>query len=329
MTALRIILGLVTLFICFPIANAASIQCKRSSTEAEKLICSDPDLLRLDQDLNSAYNSALANAVERYKERVRESQKDWNSWRNELVEARIVENRDPGLDQLFRERISELQRANVKINHLAFLRLAGDQRPMYLLTGLPGTEKYNLWVERKWREVTTENKNAENLNIRANCQPDCEPPVLVWRVFTLDFASPEIISVHETIVSDSGGAHPSNKDVHHNWWLSRSGTIVPSEIFDGTNYLKVIDQYVARFLKDKQADYITSKQWKMAANEARKPVNWGIRADTLHVTGQGYEYGMGRGFVEIDIPWHVFGRGLRPDFKARLKSHKGAITAYQ
>jgi uncharacterized protein YecT (DUF1311 family) len=329
MTAPHIFLTLVTLIIYLPTASAAAIQCKKATIQAEKLICSDQTLVRLDQDLNSAYSSTLANVDEKYKERVRESQKDWIAWRNELIDARIAQNHEPGLGQLFQERIGELRRANIKINSLAFLRLRGHQRPMYLLTELPGTEAYNYWAEKKWQEVTADNKNAKSHDSKVDCGGDCDPQVSVWRVFSLDFASSEMISVHETVLSDGGGAHPSNEDVHHNWWISKSGAITPSEIFDGTSYLKVIDKHVAKFYKDIGFEDAPSKQKKMATVEASKPTNWGLRANALHITGQGYDYNIGRGFVEIDIPWSAFGPGLNPDFKARLKSHKGATPTYE
>ncbi len=327
MTTPHILLTLVTLVVCLPIANAATIQCKRASIEAEKLICSDQTLIRLDQDLNAAYSSALANVDEKYKERVRESQKDWIAWRNELIDARIAQGQERGLGQLIQERISELRRANIKINNLTFLRLRGRYRPMYLLTELPGTETYNHWAERKWQEVTADKKNnTKSRSNKADCKGDCDSPGFVWRDFTLDFASLEMISVHETITVDSDGAHPWNEDVHHNWWISKSGSITPSEIFDGTSYLKAIDKHVAELYEFVE---VTAKQKKRAIVDASKPSNWGIRTNALHITGDGYTYDTGRGLVEIDIPWSAFGLGLNPDFKARLKSHKGATPAYE
>lgn len=308
-------------------ASAIAISCDRASTKAEKLICADPVLVRLDQDLNSTYNNLLGNVAEKYTERVREAQKDWILWRNELIDARLAQGVKPDLDQLLRERIDELRNAIIDINTLIFLRLRNHQRPMYLLTERPGTEAYNRWVDKKWREVTVDNKNSSASTSKINCQDDCEPMVIVWRVFSLDFASPEMISVHESIISDGGGAHPSNEDVHHNMWLSKSGIIPASEIFNGTSYRKVIAHYVAEFYSDMGADYIAVEGEDQTG--ATKPENWGIRANALHVTGQGYDYNIGRGFVEIDVPWSAFGDGLNADFKERLKRYNGATPAFQ
>ncbi len=52
------------LVLCAPLAHAASFDCSKATTPVEKAICSDPHLSALDDQLNKAYQAALAKAGE-------------------------------------------------------------------------------------------------------------------------------------------------------------------------------------------------------------------------------------------------------------------------
>jgi uncharacterized protein YecT (DUF1311 family) len=59
------------------LSHAASFDCKRASTAVEKLICNDPDLSRLDSELNARYRERLAAAPG-----LVEEQRSWLAKRN-------------------------------------------------------------------------------------------------------------------------------------------------------------------------------------------------------------------------------------------------------
>ncbi len=56
-----------------------------------------------------------------------------------------------------------------------------------------------------------------------------------------------------------------------------------------------------------------------ATKKALDPQNWAITARSLHITGQGYDFGVGRDFIEIDIPWKDFGEVVAPQFLSSLQ----------
>jgi uncharacterized protein len=70
-------LSILLLFIAAPMTQAASFDCSRASTKIENTICGDVELSRLDEELSSAYKSALASLDA--KKSVTDSQREWLS----------------------------------------------------------------------------------------------------------------------------------------------------------------------------------------------------------------------------------------------------------
>ena len=52
---MRFVLGTVIIFLMLSVAQAASFNCAKANTNIEKLICGDPALSKLDDDLNKSY----------------------------------------------------------------------------------------------------------------------------------------------------------------------------------------------------------------------------------------------------------------------------------
>lgn len=73
MSALRT--ALLALTLATPLASAASFNCAKAASAAEKLICSDAGLSKLDEDLNAAYARAVTRVGD--KTLMRTWQRDW------------------------------------------------------------------------------------------------------------------------------------------------------------------------------------------------------------------------------------------------------------
>lgn len=63
-----------------PTAHATSFDCSKETTEVERMICSDPELSKLDEELSNAYKNALKYA--KNSESIRNSQREWMKARN-------------------------------------------------------------------------------------------------------------------------------------------------------------------------------------------------------------------------------------------------------
>jgi uncharacterized protein YecT (DUF1311 family) len=69
------ILMLITLFLS-PLSFAQSFDCKKATTETEKLICSNDELKRLDIELNKLYKQLISNTIVD-KDHLRKKQQEW------------------------------------------------------------------------------------------------------------------------------------------------------------------------------------------------------------------------------------------------------------
>jgi uncharacterized protein len=91
--------GLPTCFLISCSAYAASFDCAKAQTRVEKLICEDPQISQLDEDMADAYANALK-AVE-VRASVRDEQKQWLKVRNSCKSSdclyRVYEKRVPAL----------------------------------------------------------------------------------------------------------------------------------------------------------------------------------------------------------------------------------------
>ncbi|MEQ1532634.1 MAG: lysozyme inhibitor LprI family protein [Sideroxydans sp.] len=81
----------LTIFGCLLLTNAdsASFDCTKAASKVEKLICSDPNLSKLDERLTSTYRTAIKNAVNR--DLLRHEQKQWLLQRNECIDELCLE----------------------------------------------------------------------------------------------------------------------------------------------------------------------------------------------------------------------------------------------
>lgn len=287
------------------VSLSASFDCSKAITPAEKAICANPDLGRLDQEIADGYKQLLAKVDNPFKKYVQVAQRAW-------LKSRI----DPkNLGATMQARLEELHNSFYHANALTFLRLMREERPMFLLTRLPGTDLYNQWATNEWETAPDGYTPEEYEKARKECsETDCTP-VLTQR-YEVDCASLEILSVHKATSEDSFGAHPANSVIHYNWWLSRAGKVEPADIFKNKHYVEIITQAVTKYFKDDSDEhYDRDNGIKIALN----PDNWAITAQSLHITGQGYDFGVGRGTVEIDVPWKDFGEVVAPHFIDILK----------
>ena len=68
--------------------QAASFDCAKAGTKIEKLICSDAQLSKLDEELNAAYKTALQEKMKT--DAIRQAQKQWMKERNACSDAACV-----------------------------------------------------------------------------------------------------------------------------------------------------------------------------------------------------------------------------------------------
>jgi len=81
--------GVATTFLLLPTSTqAASFDCAKVATKVEKLICSDAGLSKLDEDLSTAYKTALQAST--YADSIKQQQKLWLKERNNCSDSVCV-----------------------------------------------------------------------------------------------------------------------------------------------------------------------------------------------------------------------------------------------
>lgn len=83
MTCILYLFGFLTL----PV-QAASFDCAKAGTKIEKLICSDAEISKLDEELNAAYKTAVQDKTKA--DVIKQVQKQWMKDRNSCADARCV-----------------------------------------------------------------------------------------------------------------------------------------------------------------------------------------------------------------------------------------------
>jgi len=89
----RLVIRAGLLFMVLPLClavnvQAASFDCAKASTKVEKIICDNPEISKLDDELSASYKAALQN--EKQAESIRHAQKQWMKERNICIDADCV-----------------------------------------------------------------------------------------------------------------------------------------------------------------------------------------------------------------------------------------------
>lgn len=298
-------------------ARAESFDCAKAATKIEKAICADPALGKLDADVAAAYDTLAAGLDDPMRKRLQRSQREWLRSRPAAPA--------PALRAQMATRIRLLQAAKTTKGPVAFLKLADDSRPMYVLDAVPGAAAYNAWVDTIWVAGATDQTLAQAEAEQARCEAesggdakgDCVTESTT-RTYETMVPGRCLVSVRERLSRyQQGAAHPENETHLHNWWLSRSGRVTAADMFVGAGYEKVIAHAVRAFVaRERQPGDVTQG----AIDDVSTPDSWGLGADALQLAADGYSLELGRGEFQIDVPWRDFGAGLNPVFAAALKA---------
>jgi uncharacterized protein len=77
-------------FLLVTAAHAASFDCAKASTKIELVICDNPEISKLDDELNTAYKEALQNQEQA--DAIMQAQRQWVKERNRCLDVNCVKN---------------------------------------------------------------------------------------------------------------------------------------------------------------------------------------------------------------------------------------------
>jgi len=120
-------------------ACAASFDCAKASTKVEKMICADPELSKLDEDLSATYSKALKESSDAAT--LKQQQREWMKGRNGCADAQCVK-------RSYEQRLSSLSGSGASMDGSQSAKQAYNQRYHFQLTKGAGTPVCDAYLER-------------------------------------------------------------------------------------------------------------------------------------------------------------------------------------
>ena len=291
-------------------AHAASFDCSKAASPAEKRICADPKLGALDSAMAEAYAKLQAAAPNPIKGIVRNDQRDWIKARDAAL---ADPNRKADLGTLMQERIAALTPKHV--HTLDFLILHDPSRPPFLLSTVTGQDMFNHWARKEWGDSgPDENDDSDN-------QPPSDPDEMRCNdgyTYTVSLASPALLSIGKVdTTSCQGAAHPSSQSRQFNWWLERNKVLTERDLFKDKSWRKLV---AAQGIAQIEEGFGPYPQKKALTGALLDMANWQLTPDSLHIAliDEGL-FGHAMAVEEVDIPWSQIDALLTPEFRAALE----------
>jgi len=316
--ATRQILGVIIIVALFGLlatqATAASFDCKKAASWAEKTVCSNPELSKLDEQMAKAYHDAMVSLSPEGQKETKKYQKQWLKDRQPYCEARLKlkNNLDNNIHKCLKELYSgrneqlffTLKKFPYRIFRNVYLRHWGilnfkeidtpdemeDKNLSYLQIENPCDENEKLWNKVILKKAHDDFKiDYDNLE------------------YTVNFSNKHLISL-QILSYAHGGSHGLRGFESLSWLLNDKRKLKASDLFDNkTNWRKKLTTLVFNDLKenDENFDKLMIKPSKIT-NVVTSADNWVIAKEGLGIQFGEYLSGIGPytvGAPLITIDW--------------------------
>jgi len=326
-------------------ANAASFDCSQAARPLEKMICTDTDLSRLDDDMTVRYRDALAKLSPAGQAILRQGQRDWLGFTRTHCEARIGKPRESFggdaarcLDEEYKARIELLGSAAKKIGPYLFSRIdkyflvpspPGDEngsRSGFVFADIsipridsPISKDVTRWnaMAEEWIRAHSNVSENEGCDLTIKCIADGDEDLSVG--YDISSAQPGFISMSIAAYSYGHGAPHGYTDIaQSNFLLAAGRELIEDDLFTaGSKWQEIL---AAESFKT-----IAAERPELAATAddidslIAGPDTWNITAAALIVhIPLGLRYGYLNGSIDVEIPWSKLKPYLRPDLPITL-----------
>lgn len=313
------------------LANAASFDCSKANSPASKLICSDPELSKLDEVMAAAYKQCRSQYSKVPKEEVKKTQKIWlKSWgpsctTNNKIDVKCAR-------KAYKERINVLQNTKVKtINGMSVVEISVDYFRPYTKEDPPYEDIEYLGVTGSGLNVnySVVNNPTDSLLISALNE---------WLLPSKDEFNTEhkgsdgsvgieLFEVSKHIVgrrygmSDfvHGNPHPTYFEIHKYFLPIKGRPLIPSDIFIDPNWSSRIAEILFQKLKkEMQGDFDVSSV-KGMEELIIKTDRWYPRKEGIQFNFDAYDVGpYTAGSQSALIPWTTVKQYMSPFAKAEF-----------
>ena len=206
--------------------SAQSFDCAKAAKAAEKLVCSDDGLKKLDLQLSQVYKQAVAKlGTQEEKYQLQQNEQLW-------LKERFNECRSAScLSTAYQERIAELAGSGAGTYRIQPLHLSSSLT-LPQLTGTPETP-----AVRKFNDLV-----RSAIDRKAKLDGDYEASVVRDRY----------VNAYLRLANDTGGAHPNPERYSVLFDLNRGETVPLSGLFrPGAEYLPLLSQLARPILAER------------------------------------------------------------------------------
>jgi uncharacterized protein len=222
-------------------AVAASFDCHKATTWLEKIVCSDPELSKLDDELAKAYHDALASLSPEGQEETKQYQRQWLKELSPFCKARAKFEFDNStakcLKDAYEGRIGALKRILVKFPDRIFRNVYIDDSKIdkacegneYVDIGLmyPQIEKPREENEKFWNHLISQKAIDKYNKYKSD---ECAD---IASVYTVSFSNRHLVSCE---ISDyqyeHGAPHGITEGSCLNWLLEARRELQLVDLFD-------------------------------------------------------------------------------------------------
>jgi uncharacterized protein YecT (DUF1311 family) len=337
LTATLLCLGSMT-------AHAASFDCTQAKQPAEKLICSVPDLSKIDGEMGVLYKKNLEVLSPHAVQWVKESQKEWLAYWPSLC-VNEVGKIDPLSETTLRcakgeyqTRISILNRQKRLANGLItypvshyrvmkstagveFVKLAhhSENRMAIDIDQAPADQKAQAIALNTWLDA------SQGLNATGEGEGDDET-INDTEVDEALIASAQsqILSLRRsTYLYGHGAAHPVSTALQRHYNLNIQAPLTAQQVFSSPDFGEPLGHLVEKALKKLLKENYAVDKFETLKALVIQPDHWTFDAKGLIVSFDPYEVApYVAGAPEVSLPWTALKDLLDPQFAAGLPKPK-------
>lgn len=314
-------------------AQGASFDCQKATTATELLICSDPELSKLDEELGKAYHAIRNTLGPTAKDEIRDTQRMWLKY---WPSACSLGGQAP-LDvncakEKYRGRISELTTQPGFFNNAELYPLT---RHRTFAAQSPFDENEVVMVDHtlQYPQLNTANAEGDELRLIQRINAWVQPEEKVWTDSAEDNVCELQLSFHLTPIAPKllqltassygmclGAAHGGGATFAEHFWLNKERKLNADDVFQASEWPSQLAEMVYQILIQQMGEdfYLNSADDLIALVEPTE--RWRIGPKGITFEFNSYDVGpYAVGPQSAFLSWRILEPLLHPGFRQDLQ----------
>jgi uncharacterized protein len=309
-------------------SNAPSFDCASARTPIEKLICSDPDLADLDNEMADAFRSMFHNLPQSERAGTLNAQRTWSRRIEELCPIEAYPNSSYDAVKCASKQYDDW------LDWIDALAIHGVGPYTFVGRARMAWSGRRYWtydcIYPRIVEPISANTKAFNEYVSSIADDECRPsradlpdddvrsynPVPVWYQvsYTVIAGSARVIALEVNKEFYGGGAHPEGSRIGRSWLVKQQRPLSPEDIFINDNWIERTKELaVAAFIEEEKTKP-TEEEENAITSTVSNFNNWLFGTEKATVVFNAYTFGS---HIEpllkgVDVPYSKLRGFLKP-----------------